>query len=429
MRILYLCHRIPYPPDKGDKIRAFHQLKAIAARHEVDLFTLADDARDLAHRDALLGFCRRVTVAQVRPKLARLQSLPYLFTSKPLTIPYFSSPELHAQVRAALARERYDRIFVYCSAMAQYVPVGGPPMVVDLVDVDSDKWTQYATHTRFPFSFVYRREGRTLEAYERSICERAERVLVSTEREARLARRIAPSACVDVLANGVDTGYFVPAAEKPAEPAVIFTGDMSYFPNEQAVIFFAREVLPAIRHLGSGAGLWPAPGSAPAGQRPCPLRFLIVGRNPGPKVLALKEIEGVEVTGFVPDVRTWIGRARVAVAPFTIAAGIQNKILEAMASGLPVVSTSRAAQGLSPRVAELVQTADTAEAIADKVVVLLRDPDAATRRGLDGRRRVAEDYSWESALDRLLRLVEGSLPLAQASPAAPHTEGRAASGR
>ena len=389
MRILYLCHRIPFPPNKGDKIRAFHQIRAISALHEVDLFTLVDDPSDLDHREPLQAFCHELTVARLHPKLARIRSLPYLLTKTPLTIPYFYSAELAGAVRHALSRRSYDRIFVYCSAMAQYIEMETDiPVLMDLVDVDSDKWTQYAGFSNFPFSAVYRREGRTLREYERKACGRVACVLVSTEREARLARELVPGGHVETMPNGVDAEYFKPGPPVGAEDAVIFTGDMSYFPNQLAVAFFGREVLPLVRRELSG------------------VRFLIVGRNPGPKVQELAEIEGVEVTGFVPDVREWLAKAQVAVAPFTIAAGIQNKILEAMAFGLPVVATSRAAQGLSPGVAEMVELGDTAAELAARVVVLLRNANLARRRGVDGRRRVVEDYSWSSALARLLKLVE-----------------------
>jgi sugar transferase (PEP-CTERM/EpsH1 system associated) len=389
VRILYLCHRIPYPPDKGDKIRAFHQVRALAERHEVDVFTLVDDTGDLAKRDELAAQCHQLTVSKVHPHLARIRSLAYLASNTPLTVPYFHSAELKAEVGRALRQRSYDRIFVYCSAMAQYVESAGEiPVVVDLVDVDSDKWTQYAACTRFPFSAIYSREGRTLAAYERKVCEKAACVLVCTEREGQLARRIAPAAHVQVNPNGVDTEYFQPGYESEREAAVIFTGDMSYFPNQEAVIYFARQVLPRIRREIAG------------------VRFLIVGRNPGRKVRELAEIDGVQVTGFVADVRTWLAKARVAVAPFTIAAGIQNKILEAMAAELPVVATRRAVQGLSRGVAELVHTGDTTEELASKVAVLLRDPDLARRTGVDGRGRIIVDYNWREALDRLLQLVE-----------------------
>ena len=391
MRVLYICHRIPYPPNKGEKIRAFHQLRAIAARHEVDLFTLADEEVNPADQSALARHCHLLTMARLNPRFARLRSLPFLLTRTPLTLPYFYSRELDLEIRKAIQARSYDRIFVYCSAMAQYVENAGQiPVLLDLVDVDSDKWMQYAAFTRFPLSAVYRREGNCLRQYERKACERSSCVLVTTEREARLVRQFSDTARVHVIPNGVDANYFDPllVPPEPAAPVVIFTGDMSYFPNEEAVTYFARKVLPLIHESVPG------------------VRFLVVGRNPGPKVRQLQKIEGVEVTGFVPDVRTYLAKARVAVAPFSIAAGIQNKILEAMAYGLPVVATSRAVQGLSKDVAEGVETGDTAEELAAKTARLLRDPQFASGKGLEGRSRVAAEYNWDAPLDALLRLLE-----------------------
>lgn len=390
MKVLYLCHRIPYPPDKGDKIRAFHQLQAIAGRHEVDLFTLADDGRDLEYRAALEKYCNRVTVGRVHPRLARLLAFPYLLTATPLTIPYFYCGELRRQVRAAVAARCYDRIFVYCSAMAQYVdPAWEIPVVTDFVDVDSDKWVQYAGFASWPFTAIYRREGRTLREYERRICERSACVLVTTTREAALVRQISQRARVHVLPNGVDLDHFRPATAAPEPAATIgFTGDMSYFPNIEAVTYFAREVLPLVRRSVPGA------------------RFLIVGRNPDRRVQVLAQADGIEVTGFVPDVREYLARMQVAVAPFSIAAGIQNKILEAMASGIPVVCTPRAAQGLSAGAAAAVTLADGAEEMAGKIVGLLRNPDLTRARAMEGRLQVAAEYRWDESLGRLLQLLE-----------------------
>ena len=393
MKVLYLCHRIPYPPDKGDKIRAFHQLRAIGELHEVDLFTLADRPEDLAHQSALARFCRHVTVSPISPRLARLRALPYLLTRTPLTLPYFHCSELAREVRLALEKRSYDRIFVYCSAMAQYVEgIRTAPVVTDFVDVDSDKWTQYAAFQRFPFSAIYRREGKRLCEYEKKVCEQSSCVLVSTQREARLVQQISGSARVQVVENGVDTSFFDPAAMTPeaTAPAIVFTGDMSYFPNEEAVIFFAGKVLPLIR------------------QRVPDVRFYIVGRNPGPNVRRLEQTGNVEVTGFVPDIRPYLAKARVSVAPFSIAAGIQNKILEAMAYGLPVVATARAVQGLSESVAQMVKTGDSPEELAGEVTGLLNKPELARQTGLEGRRRVAADYNWDRALERLLQLLEQS---------------------
>ncbi len=391
MNILYLCHRIPYPPNKGDKIRAFHQLKAFSARHQVDLFTLADRRGDLDQRHALARYCRRVEVAELSPISSRLRSLPYVFTRVPLTLPYFYSAELQKTVRKALLSRSYDRIFIYCSAMAQYVEEENEiPIVVDLVDVDSDKWLQYARISPFPMSRIYQREARCLRKYERRICERASATLLTTEREARLMREICPGARVQVIPNGVDTDYFKPVAKRheSAAPALVFTGDMSYFPNEEAVTYFAHKVFPAIRKSIADA------------------RFLIVGRDPTSNVRRLRRLEGVEVTGLVPDVRPYLEKAQVSVAPFSISAGIPNKILEAMAFGLPVVGTPCAVQGLSSYVAAAVDLAASTEELTSKILRLLRDPELAQNKGADGRRRVAAEYRWDRSMRQVLETIE-----------------------
>jgi sugar transferase (PEP-CTERM/EpsH1 system associated) len=390
MRVLYLCHRIPYPPDKGDKIRAFHQLKAMGERHELDLFTLADDSTDLAHKPVLRRYCRTVTVAKLAPAMAKLRALPFLFTRTPLTLPYFYSAQLQREISRAMLARSYDRIFVYASSMAQYASMDHGPVLMDFVDVDSDKWIQYAAFQRFPFSAVYRREGRRLRAYEQAIAEKAACVLVTTEREAKLVRQLSADARVHVVPNGVDTAYFDagPGLPHATEPVIVFTGDLSYFPNIEAVTFFALEVLPIVRGCVRDA------------------RFVIVGRNPGPEIQRLRKVPGVEITGFVPDVRPYLANARVSVAPFSIAAGIQNKILEALAYSLPVVATPRAVQGFSAPVAEVIEIADDAEGLARKTVRFLCDEQHARSRGVEGRRRVIEHYSWDRALDRLLQLLE-----------------------
>jgi sugar transferase (PEP-CTERM/EpsH1 system associated) len=330
-------------------------------------------------------------VAKVNPTWHRLRVLGYLFGRTPLTVPYFYSSELQQGVKEAISSRSYDRIFIYCSSMAQYVEkIAQIPTVMDLVDVDSDKWMQYAAFSRFPMSVLYRREGSCLRDYELAACERASCTVVTTEREAEIVRLLSERIRVHVIPNGVDTAYFSPEAviPQPRAPTIIFTGDMSYYPNVQAVTYFAQSVFPLIVPKIPNA------------------RFLIVGRNPARSVRALAKIENVEVTGFVPDVRPYLAKSQVSVAPFSIAAGIQNKILEALAYGIPVVANAKAVQGLSKGVANAIQMANDATEMAEKIVQLLRDPSACRELGSASRQQVTTDYDWENALDKLVGLVE-----------------------
>jgi sugar transferase (PEP-CTERM/EpsH1 system associated) len=286
--------------------------------------------------------------------------------------------------------------------MAQYVEGENEiPIIVDLVDVDSDKWLHYARVSRLPMSSIYRREGRLLREYERRLCERASSTLLTTEREAQLMREICSGARVQVIPNGVDTDYFKAVAkrDRSAAPAIVFTGDMSYFPNAEAVTYFAHKVFPAIRKSIAH------------------VRFLIVGRDPTSKVRRLQRLEGVEVTGLVPDVRPYLEKAQVSVAPFSISAGIPNKILEAMAFGLPVVGTSCAVQGLSAYVAAVIDIAATPEEFASKTVRLLRNAELAASIGIEGRRRVITEHDWGRAMDHLLRVVDEPESTGEASTA------------
>lgn len=409
MKVLYICHRTPFPPDKGEKIRAFHQLKALSAKHDVDLFTLSDQRATRADLDALAQYCRRVTVRRIHPATRRLRALSGILSQSPLTLPYFYSGELKQRIREAILLRGYDRIFVYCSAMAQYVDwVRDIPILTDLVDIDSDKWSQYATFTPLPMSAVYKTEGERLREYERRICRRSEFVIVTTAREAALGREISPGAAIEVIPNGVDTEYFKPQGYpgERDEPVIVFTGDMSYFPNEAAVVSFVGRVFPWVRRQIPDA------------------QFTIVGRNPTDKVKRLGSVSGVKVTGAVPDVRPWLDKAKVAVAPFTIAAGIQNKVLEALAYGRPVVATRKVLQGLSGPVAKVIRSGESPEELASAVVELLRNTGMAQNLGAEGRRQVTTEYSWSRSAEQLLSLVERRRARTRISPLVPRREPR-----
>lgn len=404
-RLLFLAHRIPYPPEKGEKIRAWHMLDHLANRWDVELGFLAEDEADLAHLPVLRRRCTAVHWGMMprRGGMAALRALMRTRPGQPLTLGWFHHPGLAAWVEAGLANGRYDAVFAYSSAMAPYVmgpaarPHGpGPWCVLDMVDVDSEKWMAYAATARAPMRQVWAREARTLLAFERRAATAFERtILVSreeAERFAALAPEVAPRlAWVD---NGVDLARFDPAQPYPdpyggaGARAIVFTGTMNYRPNVEAVCWFAAEVMPLLRAQSKGP----------------PPEFHIVGANPAPSVQALARLPGVHVTGTVPDVRPYLAHAAVAVAPLGIARGIQNKVLEAMAMARPVVASPQAFEGVRAVPGRHLLVAEGTEETTRRVAEVLDG--AHPELGLAGRAAVMAGHDWAATLAQLDPLLE-----------------------
>lgn len=388
--LLYLVHRLPYPPNKGDKVRSYHVLKHLLAGHRVFLGTFVDDPQDLAHLDTVRRWCAGFHATQLSPRRARVASLAGLATGEALTLRYYRDEALAAWVRQTLATERIDAAVVFSSSMVQYAEgVPGLPMLVDFVDVDSAKWGEYAGRHLWPLSWLYRREGQRLLAYERRAASRAERSFFVTSKEAALFRQLAPEcgSRVDALCNGVDADYFAPDANLSSpfsadEWPLVFTGAMDYWPNIDAAVWFTQEVLPALRRE------WPR------------LRFHIVGRAPTPAVRALAG-EAVNVTGTVPDVRPYLQHARVVVAPLRLARGVQNKVLEAMAMGRPVVAAQSCVEAIDAMPGRDLIGAVEAGDYQRHISALLRDPQQAGSLGEAGRACVVRHYSWAAHLGSL----------------------------
>ncbi len=385
--LLYLVHRLPYPPNKGDKVRSYHLLRHLIARHRVFLGTFIDDPEDEAHLDTVRAMCAGLHVERLHPLRARLRSLAGLLGDEALTLGYYRSAGLRRWVRQTVERERIDAAVVFSSSMVPYADDLGLPVLIDFVDVDSAKWTAYAGQHRWPLSWLYRREGVRLLAFERAAAARATHSFFCTRKETDLFLGLAPECAgtVEPLGNGVDAEYFSPdpARASPFAPEeqrpVVFTGAMDYWPNVDAVTWFVQDILPALRER------WPA------------LRLHIVGRNPTPAVRALAG-NAVNVTGTVPDVRPYLQHAAVVVAPLRLARGIQNKILEAMAMGRPVVAAQDCAEAIgAERGTELLSATD-AQAFVSEVNALLCEPARAQLIGAAGRRRVQQEYSWEAQL-------------------------------
>ncbi len=399
--LLYLVHRLPYPPDKGDKLRSFHLLEHLAARHRVFLGTFIDDPADEAHVETVRSLCAGLHVARLEPRRARIASLRGLAYGEPLTLSYYRNAGLARWVGETLQTGQIDSAVVFSSAMAQYLEHHSDvPMLVDFVDVDSAKWTEYADAHRWPLSWLYRREGARLLDHERAVAQRARRSFFVTDNETTMFRRLAPECGngIETLGNGVDSAFFSsdPARTSPFgvdEVPLVFTGAMDYWPNIDAVSWFAREILPQLR------------ASEPR------LRFHIVGRNPTAAVRALAG-SAVNVTGTVPDVRPYLQHAAVVVAPLRLARGIQNKILEAMAMARPVVASSACADAIEARRDVELLAARSAEQYVAAILGLLRDAPRAAAIGAAGRALVLQRYGWSarlSGIDRHLMPGAGAL--------------------
>jgi sugar transferase (PEP-CTERM/EpsH1 system associated) len=386
---LYLAHRIPYPPNKGDKIRSWRTLQHLAARFRVHLCAFVDDAADFQHEDHLRGVCESVALVPLDRRVATLKSAVGLVTGEPLTMPYYRDVRMKAAVVAARAHTPAVEI-AFSSSMAQYLArKAGAPRIVDLCDADSAKWTEYGRRKGWPMSAVYAREGRLLAKAETSIINWAEAAFAVSEEEADLlGSRDGAVNKVFWFGNGVDVDFFKPAATSAERFDVVFVGAMDYWANVDAVCWFVREIWPVIRGERERA------------------TFAVVGSNPAREVAALDRRDGVKVTGRVDDVRPYVAGAGVVVAPMRIARGVQNKVLEAMAMGKAVVTTPAGLEGIDAAMGEEAVAVAAPESFAREVLRLLDDRGAAEKIGGAARSRIVADYQWPAQLSRLDAAIE-----------------------
>jgi sugar transferase (PEP-CTERM/EpsH1 system associated) len=393
--LLFLSHRIPFPPNKGDKIRSYHLLRYLAERYAVHVGTFIDDPADRVHLPALEALCASTHAVDMTPALARVRSLSGLLRGEALTVPYYRAPALRRWVDDAIRRHGIEKCVVFSSAAAQFVDdIPGLNVVVDFCDVDSAKWRQYAVSQGWPSSAIYRREAELLLAYERAVARRSVASVFATPQEAAMFRAFAPesAARIHAVENGVDSDYFRPDAARPTpfgpgEVPIVFTGAMNYWPNVDAACWFATDVLSRIA------------------ERLPQVRFYVVGMNPAPTVTALARDSRVVVTGRVPDVRPYVQHARLVVAPLRVARGIQNKVLEAMALARPALVSSGAAEGLNGRPGTEFEVADGADGFASKAIAMLEDR-RYEAMGERARARVVAERDWSRKLAAFDRLLE-----------------------
>ncbi|RKE50081.1 MULTISPECIES: glycosyltransferase [unclassified Sphingomonas] len=420
MSLLFLAHRVPFPPDRGDKIRSFHVLQYLAKLTPVHLVAFADDEADFDPPAAFTDMLASCTILP-RGKSQKRAALEALATGKPVSLTAFATAAMQDAVNRILPE--VNAVYCFSGQMAQYLPVGGPPVVMDFVDVDSAKFAGFADDARGPMRWIMRREARLLGMFEREVASRVSASLFVSEAEAALFREGGATGRIIAVENGIDSAKFDPTARdarrssplperegpgvgrlpraqpvetqagqptpnpslpgRGAEALIVFTGQMDYRPNIDAVMWFARDILPLVRQRH-------------------PAHFAIVGRAPTAAVQTLAS-DHVTVTGAVDDVRGWLAAADVCVAPLKLARGIQNKVLEAMAMARPVVASTAAAEGIDH--AGTIRVATTAREFADRICDLLKAPDTAATLGQSARTQVIRRYGWDARLAPLNALL------------------------
>ena len=390
MRVLILTHRLPYAPDRGDRLRAHHLLRYLRERAEVELVSLVHDDDEASHLGEMRELIPATTALTVPKWRTRLNAVRALATHTPLTHALLDAPRMTSVLNQICERRRPDVVLAYCSGMARFAmraPLQDIPVVLDFVDVDSQKWRDLAPASTPPLSWIYRREAATLGAFEARAALRAATALVVNAREAGIANALAPGANVQVLANGVELDRLKPLTLPSPAPRVVFCGVMNYAPNDEGMTWFVRDVWPLVRAARPDATL------AVVGPDPKPAFQATCGRD-----------ASITVTGRVADVREWLWNSGVGIAPLHVARGVQNKALEAIAAGLPIVITSAVAGGLPAEAMPASRVANTPHAFAEEVLQLLQ-------RSPSDRRAIAASadlsaLTWPRTLEPLCSILE-----------------------
>ena len=401
MNILYVCHRFPFPPKRGGKIRPFNMIRHLTASgHRVYVASLVRSDEEAAEGKGLAEFCAEFRMGRVRDAVQGLRMLARLPTATPSSMGYFYSPDLTRSIAQLRAAHRFDLVFVHCSSVAQYVEdVRDAPKILDFGDMDSQKWLDYARYKPFPLSLGYELEGRKLQREEKRLAQRFDMCTATTRAERDTLDGYGTNVPTDWFPNGVDSTYFAPDGSDYDPDTIAFVGRMDYFPNQECMLAFCTNTLPLLRARRPG------------------IKLTIIGANPSPAILRLGDIPHVTVTGSVPDVRPFLRRAAVMVAPLNIARGTQNKILEAMALGVPVVTSTLAAGGVDATAPDDFLVADTPAEIATAVLRIVDDRNERERLARAGRARMLSHHSWEPSMKRLDDIIERTMLRASAAVA------------
>jgi len=389
MNILYLCHRFPYPPKRGGKIRPFNMIRHLSGLgHQVTVCSLVRSPEEAEEGRGIAAHCAGFEMVQVKEPLQMLRMVARLPLVTPSSMGYFHSPELARRVRDLLGSKKWDLIFVHCSSVAQYVEhVRDVPKILDFGDMDSQKWLEYANYKPFPLSLGYRLEGYKMLAAERRLARRFDLCTATTRGEWETLQGYGTGAATDWFPNGVDAKFFCPTGDPYEAETVSFIGRMDYYPNQECMARFCATTWPMLKARRPG------------------MKLLIVGADPSPQMRRLGELPGVTVTGSVADVRPFIRSSALMVAPLAIARGTQNKILEAMAMGVPVVTSTVAAGGVDAEAGKHLLVADTPEQTCQAILRVIEDRAERERLAVAGRQRMLNHHAWPHSMQRLDQII------------------------
>jgi len=390
MKILYVCHRFPYPPKRGGKIRPFNMIRHLSEQgHRVTVASLSRSRKERASARGIAEYCHNYLIGDVRQPWQTLRMLARVPSPSPSSMGYFFSARLKNQIARVLAVEKYDLIFTHCSSVAQYVAhVQDIPKILDFGDMDSQKWQIYSRFRRWPANWGFLLEGWKLEAAEKRLARHFDVCTCTSKAEFETLNNYATGTKTNWFPNGVDSEYFAPDGVAYERDYISFVGRMDYFPNQDCVIRFCHTVLPRLQ-----------------AERP-QVKFVIVGAAPPRHIQQLASLPGVSVTGSVTDVRPYVRRSHLMVAPLNIARGTQNKILEAMAMGIPVVCSELAAAGVDAIPEEHFLTARDTDGYVAQISRILDSRAERDRLSVQGRERMLSHHNWSQSLNRMDQIID-----------------------
>lgn len=378
-RILFISQKIPYPPNKGCKIRSYNEILFLHDRYEIDMVTLYDGREEIQYIRKLTKYCGYLHYFHINKFFSFIKGLFFLLIGKSFSEGYYHSKKVKKLIHKLVKGSNYKFVFCFSSRVAQYVMNLNVYRIMDFCDVDSDKFSQYSLKSFFPMNFFYKLESKRLSEFEIKIYKKFNNSIFATQKECERFGRGAPGTKIHVMGNGVDLRYFNPQKVKK-ENSLIFTGDMSYYANVEGVIWFCKEIFPTILKVVPD------------------LKFYIVGRDPTKEVRNL-ENNNVTVTGAVSDIRNFIAKSKMAVIPLRTARGIQNMVLEAMAMAVPVVISESLYSSLENIEKDDILIYNSSESLIEIITSLIDRPILLQKRGNKHRQYAVDNLNWNSVFE------------------------------